>query len=84
MRHEVTSDEVQDTIGSIVPGDTFTHLQDVKYGYDEGNVVVFVKDGGRWFKLHTEPPNATITNALRKSNKNLLRDNERRNKQLAD
>jgi hypothetical protein len=65
MRHEVTTDEVRDTMNCIVAAEPFSDLQEIRYGYRDGLAVVFVKNGGKWFQLHTDPPNPTIVNALR-------------------
>lgn len=65
MRHKMTQDEVHDTLNHIIVAEPFADLQDVKYGYDDGRVIVFVKDGDEWYQLHTDPPNPTILAGLK-------------------
>ncbi|HVA17809.1 MAG TPA: hypothetical protein VMV59_08875 [Candidatus Dormibacteraeota bacterium] len=61
----VTQDEVHDTLARIVTAPSFTNVQDVRHGYDKGRIVVFVKADGFWYRLHTDPPNASIIAGLK-------------------
>ena len=70
MKREVTLDEMQDTMNRIVTMERFKHVQDVRYGYDDGRIVIFVKDDGTWFKLHCDLPNPQIVKVLKDRPKN--------------
>jgi hypothetical protein len=54
------------TMERISPAEQFKDVKEVRYGYDNGQAIVFVKDGNDWYELFVKPLNPNIAEGIKR------------------